>query len=229
MAWFLPSEVTSSFTSRTLFLFQKNFENKENAMQGVKRRSSEPIFNFKVDCLYCGKPAQLDYDTKSRITDRVVVRLIRSSDSARGILKQADKRNDDWGITLKGRINSVHCILAEKARYHDDCRASFFLTETPKRAKGRPKDPRKNEAFDKLCLELETADECQFSMTYLVNRLNEIGGKLYLVVRNLATLSAGLQFQPILYVCYLRTRKCFWPPILKRQTEGEIRFKCSHH
>ncbi|KAJ8951120.1 hypothetical protein NQ318_021564 [Aromia moschata] len=100
-------------------MIEKN-ENKETCLKAVKRRSSEPIFNFTGDCLYCGKSAKTDDDRKTRLCHRTVIRLVKGKETAKTILKRADERKDERAIAVKARINSVHCIVTEKARYHDE-------------------------------------------------------------------------------------------------------------
>ncbi|KAE8743752.1 hypothetical protein FOCC_FOCC009627 [Frankliniella occidentalis] len=164
----------------------KNLANKENVTP-IKRRSSEPLFDFERHCFICGQDANESTGSKLPLKLRRVIHCVRTDESKQSFVKRAIERNDDKGTIVHGRLNSVLDIKSAKCKYHADCQVDFFLHRTdfvtPKR--GRPRDTKKDAAFETLCAELEKDDECQFSVSDLAKRLDEIAGEEVYDVRSL--------------------------------------------
>ena len=48
----------------------------------------------------------------------------------------AKERNDDWGKSLLGRLESCNDLAAEEALYHATCMTKFRLTRSSDNSKG---------------------------------------------------------------------------------------------
>ena len=93
------------------------------------------------------------------------------------ILEVCESRSDDWGLTLKGRIEYyLRDLHAADGLYHHSCSGNFrsfksaplVFQNAPDakcRKSGRPKDEDKYEAFQKMCAYLELNREEQLTVT----------------------------------------------------------------
>ena len=89
------------------------------------------------------------------------------------LLEKAEQRNDDLGRKVAERINSVLCLVAAEARYHQDCYAKFVSNPSSVRKRGRPHDTNFDAAFQEMCHFIDTSEECQFSVHDLMQNINE--------------------------------------------------------
>ena len=106
----------------------------------VSTRKSVDSFNWKVDCLFCGKPFIAD----KKHPERRLVFNVTFLHYRETILKYySNRRNDKWSEDVKRRVLSCNDLVHEEARYHDDCRKLFTHpknTETSSpRLAGRPR------------------------------------------------------------------------------------------
>lgn len=71
------------------------------------------------------------------------------------------------------RIISEPDLVAAEAIYHHDCYVSFFLiTATSGQKRGRPKQENISEAMDTIFDLIKNSEECQFSISDLIDQLN---------------------------------------------------------
>jgi hypothetical protein len=150
-------------------------------------RSTEPLFNHKEHCIFCGSPDTYDhrkmYD--HRTIGHKLVKILTSEFHGE-INKLCDTRKDTWSDTVKGRINSVNDLFAADAVYHQVCSVNFrtnksiprqFTSEHPSQAKlGRPRDTSQVEAFLKVTEYLLENDDEQTTITYLIKKMREYLG-----------------------------------------------------
>ncbi len=104
--------------------------------------------------------------------------VVRDDETKQSFMKRGIARKDEKGLEVNARLSTVLDIKSAKCRYHADCQRDFFLDRSDfvSPTRGRPKDRKKEEAFQILCSELEKDDECQFSLTELSEKLNNIAG-----------------------------------------------------
>ena len=73
------------------------------------------------------------------------------------------------------RVQNTIDLVSVAAKYHLECHRGFFLT-SPKQestcTRGRPEDEYKRKASQELCKYLDTNDECQYSISELLNYMD---------------------------------------------------------
>ncbi len=97
-------------------------------------------------------------------------------------MAHAHERGDQWGLNVSSRVLNAIDLIAAEAKYHHDCYKEFFfiskMDTKSKAACGRPEDEFKAEAFKKLCSFLDENDECQYSLSELLDHMDGyLGGK----------------------------------------------------
>jgi len=133
-------------------------------------RQSSGGFDSEKDCIFCGCKIELDKGHFSWVlTDKFV----------ETILEVCESRSDDWGLTVKGRIEYyLRDLHAADGLYHHSCCGNFRsfksvplefqnAPDAKRRKSGRPKDEDKYEAFQKMCAYLELNNEEQLTVTSL--------------------------------------------------------------
>lgn len=88
--------------------------------QPVSLRSSENLFDYKTNCVSCGKPIT-EIGTKTPKQRRMDVRLASTLEVRESLLKTSESRNDKWGEKVKAHLLSVSDLVAPEARYHVKC------------------------------------------------------------------------------------------------------------
>jgi len=134
------------------------------------RSSSADSFDFKSHCLFCAKKACRKSELKRKPHLRRKIHSVLTVSFQRTIVANAKRRNDAWSEQVIGRINSIDCIRAADAVYHDTCRVTF----NSKVKKGMTKKIRSAEeltALKKLYSFIESNDDCQFSIGELLHKL----------------------------------------------------------
>ena len=142
-------------------------------------RSCVSQFDFKNDCLFCGETT-CD-DVKLPAKRRKSLSQVETIEFRESVLKHSTERNDKWGDSVTARVQNCIDLIAVGAMYHRECRTQFFLAKTQnecKRSRGRPESEAKSVAFLKLCSYLENNDECQYSMSELLEHMDSyLNGK----------------------------------------------------
>ena len=134
----------------------------------ISRRFVTTAFDYKENCVFCGLTAK--YDGKKRGFDVITIKTQEFQNSIAQVCKA---RNDEWSITVLGRIEYALDLCAADAVYHKACSVNFrtgkqiphkyVANSTPNKTKrlpkGRPEDVAKNTAFLKVAHFVEENDE----------------------------------------------------------------------
>ena len=92
-------------------------------------------------------------------------------------MEVCESHSDDWGFTVKGRIEYyLRDLHAADGLYHHSCSGNFRsfkavplefqnAPDAKRRKVGRPKDEDKEEAFQKMCFYVELNSEEQLTVT----------------------------------------------------------------
>ena len=142
-------------------------------------RSSEGGFNFRTDCLFCGRPAKCGRKRKTR--DVLQVKTVEFKET---LIATCRGRADSWSNTVQARILSVHDLHAADAIYHQTCSVNFRTKKqmpaakqdstSQKRAKlGRPRDNQRTLAFLEVAAYLEENDDEQITINDLIGLMEE--------------------------------------------------------
>lgn len=78
-------------------------------------------FQFNEHCLFCCQDTNSDWFRKKGIN----VFPVRTKDFQEKILKACNDREDDWAVSVRGRIKSVNDLHAADALYHQICSVNF--------------------------------------------------------------------------------------------------------
>ena len=116
-------------------------------------RSSCDSFDWKESCYLCGKVIDTDVNMR-KVTTFEIQQTVEHACVARG--------HDDWAMAVLGRIQMCSDLVAADAIYHLTCHSRFCdaLTRTPNKVqRGRRVNQLAQDAFDKVCDELESTCE----------------------------------------------------------------------
>ena len=85
------------------------------------RKSSE-LFDVEINCLFCGKQCKSDIKNRSRKTWAQVSTIQLKEE----IMKECTSRinldpDNEWGISVMGKVQGCMDLVAGKARYHPVC------------------------------------------------------------------------------------------------------------
>jgi hypothetical protein len=169
-------------------LCRKNYINENLISASNRRRSDVPIspaptsslrslvpsFNFKDYCFLCNVKIDEEYllkQKKTKLCDREIVFSVQKLSMKDNVLEVAKKRKDEWGKTVKERIENIIDLVAVDARYHHSCLKAFYLQPTTSGQKrGYRPDSNVDEAMGLILSYLkDNANECQFSLDDLMN------------------------------------------------------------
>ena len=148
----------------------------------ISRRSVTTAFDYKENCIFCGLTA--NYDGKKRGFNVIPIETQEFQNSIAQVCKA---RNDEWSITVLGRIEYALDLCAADAAYHKACSVNFrtgkqiphkyVANSTPNKTKrlrkGRPKDAAKNTAFLKVAHSVEENDEEKITVNDLTKKMEE--------------------------------------------------------
>lgn len=134
---------------------------------------SEEKFDFKNNCLFCGDLCDFASEKKKNVHKRRKMWEVRVLHLKQKISDFAKERNDELGEKVFKRVNSVICLVAEEARYHEVCYSHFFTKKLSSLKRGRPKDEQIDAAFEKLCKFIDESEDCQFTLHELMRYLEE--------------------------------------------------------
>jgi hypothetical protein len=148
-------------------------------LKDMSLRSSEPVFNYREHCLFCGKPAK--YGGRKKEYDLILVRTFAFQNT---VSRVCSTRSDNWSKSVKSRIDFVGDLHAADARYHKMCSGNFQsgkqtplcfesddLVSSKRQKLGRPKDSSRHEAFLKVADYLEANDEEQTTIGDLIEKM----------------------------------------------------------
>ncbi len=151
----------------------------------ARSRRSLHTFNFKEDCLFCGKNAILisskkrsaSLDTSKSSTIELKKSLLTICDT-RGV-------GDKWAEAVRSRLETANDLPAEEAIYHKACNSNFRTgkgipsvhdTGEPKvkiSKVGRPTTDDRHRAFLNITKYLSDNDDEQITVSDLVSKMNE--------------------------------------------------------
>ncbi len=123
-------------------------------------------FDVIHDCIFCSN--KTCGETKLPLNRRKSISNVETLEFQRNILCQAEARQDTWGGSVKGRVGTNIGLVAAEAKYHRDCAQQFFQTKTISDKVGKPCDSILDKAFHNLCQFLDENDECQYSLSELL-------------------------------------------------------------
>lgn len=163
---------------RREYIKEKNIardeKKKRERLQETKQTMrSEEKFDFKNKCLFCSDICDTAIEKKKNVSRRRKIWEVRVLHLKTKISDFAKERKDELGDKVFKRVNSVLCLVAEEARYHEVCYSNFFTNTSSSLKRGRPKDEHIDCAFEKLCRYIEESEECQFTLHDLMKILEE--------------------------------------------------------
>ncbi|KAL4718412.1 hypothetical protein ACJJTC_016033 [Scirpophaga incertulas] len=132
----------------------------------TRARVSEPDFNVKKYCLFCGDEANEEAEKKKAQNVRRKIYNVSTLEFKDSILKVARTRSDDAAKAVIARIEYEFDLVAAEAKYHNNC-YNIFLRPTTGYKVGRPKDDSVNLAMEEIFQYIENNDDCQFSLQEL--------------------------------------------------------------
>lgn len=147
-------------------------------------RSSEPIYEYKTHCIFCGHPDTYDHRKHMRKVKGHKLVKVQTDEFQREIEKVCDTRADSWSEIVKGRINSVNDLFAADTLYHQVCSVNFRTNKSiPQQftadedhlpaKRGRPRDTEQTEAFLKVAAYIEENDDEQTTINNLIEKMSD--------------------------------------------------------
>ena len=110
------------FTDKKRIQLHSDVEDLE--IPGAKRlRSSSLPFNWKEDCMLCGKPAIFD----TRHPERQRVYKVSTIPMRCNLLECCQERGDLWASEVEKRLQGCIDLVAAEAGYHHSCWTNFML------------------------------------------------------------------------------------------------------
>ncbi len=85
--------------------------------------------------------------------------------------------SDETGCAVSKQLGGVHDLVAEAARYHDECWKKFYAQQTKfgphtgTGESGRPESKEVLEEMNKIYERLEESNDCQFTLADLTDGL----------------------------------------------------------
>lgn len=136
-------------------------------------RSSQPLFNFKLKCLFCAETINEKFYAKEKKKPkqrRREVHPVRSLQFSSTVVNAAKKRNDEWGNNVFRRIINTSDLVAAEGIYHLDCYKRFLLTHesTTGRSSGRPNEEYVSVAMKQMQCYIEQNKDSQISLENLM-------------------------------------------------------------
>ena len=146
-----------------------------------KLRSDSLPFNWKEDCMLCGKSAA--YDSRHPEIGRVC--RVQTLPVRNTLLEHCVKRGDHWASEVQGRLQNCIALVAKEAMYHHNCFFLRFLLSKDKNIipkvssqKGRPSSVAMQKWFEMLCQWLESEASAElFTVCELHSKMVEFAGE----------------------------------------------------
>jgi len=134
-------------------------------------RSTTPVFDITSHCLFCSE----NIPTSDRLTSkrRKLISNVETTEFKDSVLKCARERCDEWGNLVAKRIESAIDLVAAEAKYHCRCAQEFFQCRGENTV-GKPADAAREHAFSELCNFLDETDECQYSLSELLELMETV-------------------------------------------------------
>lgn len=91
---------------------------KSTSFSPVKKRlkSSNPKFDYKTLCLFCGNVCDEAVERKLPVNRRRQIFKVATLDIKNNILQRTENRQDDLAKTVRNRVCAVFDLVAEEAR-----------------------------------------------------------------------------------------------------------------
>lgn len=137
------------------------------------RSADDGEFDFKINCLFCDKLCCEEEEKKKSQARRQKVVSVQTLRFRESVLEVCDQRKDDWAKRVGSRVNSVLCLPAVEAKYHQSCYRDFLHCIPGTSERGRPNKPEQSAAFLRLCERIEAHDECQYGLSELQDMMGE--------------------------------------------------------
>lgn len=131
-----------------------------------------PTFDFKNRCLFCGEifcnESKLPTHRRKKIHSVVEISMNEK------IMGYLSGRDDEFATSIIERIRGIPDLVAVGARYHRTCISHVYhALPVEENKKGRPMGDKIDEAMEGIYSFLkENSDECQFSISELMNQIN---------------------------------------------------------
>lgn len=148
-------QILEHFDCRRKFNDTRKKMESESEEQKKLRSSMDNIFNWKEHCFLCSQLADFKHAEQGCIV-RVMTLPLRGN-----FIFCARKRDDEWGKTVLGRLESCNDLVAEEAVYHLACMTKFRLTRSSDKQRGKPVDKSLHESFISVCEWLEREGDCE--------------------------------------------------------------------
>ena len=158
---------------------QKRSQSEKSGVPPAKKaiimtRSSLDHFDWKTNCLFCGKTCITDEKHPVKGEDVHHSKYKEYSDI---VLKQYKEIDDQQARVIEHRVRNISDFVAEEACYHNTCRNLFNLkVKTKTMAQGMKGRPSKDsDGFETLCEwmesegELYTLDELRTQLQLITN------------------------------------------------------------
>jgi len=155
-------------------------------LRKIKRQKSEEVptpsralrsagsLDWKHVCFLCGNRAdKCDAD----------VHFVRTLEIRDSLLQCCTDRADEWGLEVRGRLESCNDLVAEEALYHHLCYNRFTRNRSKVadcKQTGRRADPDMTEAFEYLCDLLESnCENTLYSLEELRSHMFTVSSTVY--------------------------------------------------
>lgn len=156
-----PSSIKSSTKSSTV----------SHESHNVTTRASALKFDFEKSCIICGNEADGEKEKKLPQKYRRTICEISTLDLINNLKCIAEQRGDDLGKQVKERLSGIIDLVAAEGRYHRDCYSKFLQVSSKGTA---PQLNKKDLAFQKICTEIESGEECQYLLSEISERMSQI-------------------------------------------------------
>lgn len=144
----------------------------ENPVRNRNKRITD--FNFKNDCLLCGKDASSEYvknEMRKKPNKRDLVSNVTTLKFKESLLVSAKKQDDAWGARVIQRIINEIDLVAAEGKYHRSCLSNFMTAKDTDKPVGRPESSSTVGAMEFICNFLEENREgCQFSLREIIEQ-----------------------------------------------------------
>ena len=129
-----------------------NISSTDVAVKSKSTLRSSVGFDWKAICFICSKQATIDI----RHQDRNEIQEVRTFQICANVIHKCYQRNDEFGRSVQGILQTCIDLVAEEAVYQRTCYQKFLSNEGESNPVWRPLNADSNNAFNKLCLWLES-------------------------------------------------------------------------